>query len=126
MLHGFFNPRIFAENLKRMELSQAKKEKILRNAEILLLKTQLLIETCDGWLPAEEGNKNMERKILERKKMSAESGQLPEKRPATETSNEVRTETIRSRCRIRKNSLTGKKPWKLKTENYYNVLQLNF
>jgi len=92
-----------------MELSQAKKEKILRNAEILLLKTQLLIETCDGWLPAEEGNKNMERKILERKKMSADSGQLSEKKPATETTNEARTATTSGRCRIRKNS-TGKKP----------------
>ena len=58
-----------------MEISQTKKEKILRNAEILMLKTELLIETCEGWLPAEEGNKNMERNIRERKKISVDSGQ---------------------------------------------------
>ena len=51
-----------------MEISQTKKDKLLRNAEILMLKTELLIESCDGWLPAEEGNKNMERRIRERGK----------------------------------------------------------
>ena len=66
-----------------MEISQEKKETILRNAEILMLKTQLLIESCDGWLPAEEGNKNMERKIRERKKNERTGGLHP---PVTCTS----------------------------------------
>ena len=51
-----------------MDISQTTREKILRNAEILQLKTELLLETCDGWLPAEEGNKNMEKRIREREK----------------------------------------------------------
>jgi hypothetical protein len=51
-----------------MEISQTKKDQLLRNAEILMLKTELLLETCDGWLSAEEGNKNMEKRIMERKK----------------------------------------------------------
>jgi len=51
-----------------MEISQEKKEIILRNAEILQWKTLLLIEACDGWLPAEEGNRNMEKRILEKRK----------------------------------------------------------
>ena len=59
---------IFVENLKQMEISKVKKEEILLNAEILLWKTQLLIEACDSWLPAEEGNRNMEKRIQEKKK----------------------------------------------------------
>ena len=51
-----------------MKISQKKKDEFLRNAEILMLKTELLIETCDGWLPAEEGYKNMEKSISEREK----------------------------------------------------------
>ena len=51
-----------------MEINQTKKDKLLQNAEILMLKTELLIETCDSWLPAEEGNKNMERRIREKGK----------------------------------------------------------
>jgi len=51
-----------------MEISQTKWETIRRNAEILMLKTELLIETCEGWLPEEEGYKNMERSIRERGK----------------------------------------------------------
>jgi hypothetical protein len=51
-----------------MEISREKKDKILRNAEILMLKTELLIKTCDGWLSPEEGLKNVEERIRERKK----------------------------------------------------------
>ena len=53
-----------------MEISETKREKLRRNAEILQLKTELLIESCTGWLSAEEGNKNMEKRILERKKQT--------------------------------------------------------
>ena len=52
-----------------MEISQEKKEQLLRNAEILQWKTQLLLETCEGWLSAEEGNRNMEKRIREKWKM---------------------------------------------------------
>ena len=43
-------------------------DKVLRHAEILLLKTELLIETCDGWLSPEEGLKNVAKRISEREK----------------------------------------------------------
>ena len=56
-----------------MELSQEKKEQIVRNAEILQWKTQLLIEACDGWLSAEEGNRNMEKRIRENRKMAQQA-----------------------------------------------------
>ena len=71
-IRGVFSRRIFAENLKRMEISKDKKEQILRNAEILQWKTQLLIEACEGWLTAEEGNRNMEERIRERNKRDKE------------------------------------------------------
>ena len=51
-----------------MEISQEKKEQILHNAEILQWKTQWLLETCEGWLTAEEGNRNIERRIMERRR----------------------------------------------------------
>jgi len=51
-----------------VEISQKKREKIRRNAEILQLKTELLIAACEGWLPAEDGNRNMERNIREKEK----------------------------------------------------------
>jgi len=70
-IRGVFCRRTFVKNLKNMEISQEKKEKILRNAEILKWKTQLLMETCDGWLPAEEGNRNMEKRIREKGKKTA-------------------------------------------------------
>ena len=66
--HCVFSRRIFVENFKQMEISQEKKEKILRNAEILQWKTLLLIEACDGWLTAEEGNRNMEKRFMENRK----------------------------------------------------------
>ena len=49
-----------------MEVSKEKKEKIMRNAEILRLRTELLIQTCNGWLPPEEGLKNMAKCVRER------------------------------------------------------------
>ena len=39
---------------------------ILAAAERLLYHNELLIEQCDRWLSAEEGNRNMMRKIEER------------------------------------------------------------
>ena len=51
-----------------MEPIQEKKEQLLRNVEILQWKTQLLVEACDGWLTAEEGNRNMEKRIREKRR----------------------------------------------------------
>ena len=51
-----------------MEISDKKKEAILASAERTLRYTNLLIAQCDSWLPAEEGNKEMERRILERER----------------------------------------------------------
>ena len=57
---------------KSKEISQEKKEQLLHNAEILQWKTQWLIESCEGWLTAEEGNRNMEMRIMERKRKETE------------------------------------------------------
>jgi len=41
---------------------------ILKQAEKVLYYNTLLIEQCDSWLPAEEGNRYMEKRIAERRK----------------------------------------------------------
>jgi len=51
-----------------MEVCKVKKEEIKRNAEILLWKTEALIKQCDSWLSAEEGNENMMKEYMKRKK----------------------------------------------------------
>jgi len=51
-----------------MEKSSITKEELLRNARILQWKTEILIEACTGWLSAEEGNRNMEKQIIERRR----------------------------------------------------------
>ena len=51
-----------------MEVSQERRDEIVRRAKALLYKTELLIAQCDSWLPAEEGNRNMMKKIMERNK----------------------------------------------------------
>jgi hypothetical protein len=51
-----------------MNPGQKKKDEILYNAEILLWKTEMLIETCDNWLSPEEGNKNIFNAIEKRNK----------------------------------------------------------
>jgi len=43
------------------------KEEVLERAERVLYYNNLLIEQCDGWLSAEEGNRNMEKRIREQK-----------------------------------------------------------
>ena len=43
------------------------KDDILKRAENLLYYNILLIEQCDSWLSAEEGNRNMEKRIREQK-----------------------------------------------------------
>ena len=44
------------------------RDEILKQAEKLLYFNELLIEQCDSWLSAEEGNRNMEKRIAERRK----------------------------------------------------------
>jgi len=51
-----------------MEVEKDKKEDIRQRAERLLHYNNLLIEQCDRWLSEEEGNRNMEKRIMERKK----------------------------------------------------------
>ena len=51
-----------------MKTGKIKKEDVQRDAEILKWKAEQLIEACSGWLSAEEGNRNMEQRILERQK----------------------------------------------------------
>ena len=53
---------------KPMDNEKNIREEILHRAEMLLHYNNLLIEECNGWLSAEEGNRNMEKQIQERKK----------------------------------------------------------
>ena len=46
-----------------------KEEEILFHAEKLLHYNNLLITQCDSWLSAEEGNKNLMKKIRGREKI---------------------------------------------------------
>jgi hypothetical protein len=49
-----------------MNTEKKLKDDILKRAENLLYYNNLLIEQCDSWLPAEEGNRNMEKRIREK------------------------------------------------------------
>ena len=51
-----------------MDTEKNIKDEILKRAEKLLYYNDLLIEQCDSWLPSEEGNRNMEKLIAERRK----------------------------------------------------------
>jgi len=51
-----------------MNISKNKMDEIRSRAEVLLYYNNLLIEQCDSWLSEEEGMKNMEMKIAERRK----------------------------------------------------------
>jgi hypothetical protein len=44
------------------------KDEVIARAERVLYYNNLLIEQCDSWLSAEEGNRNMEKRIMERRK----------------------------------------------------------
>ena len=54
-----------------MDIEKNIKEDILRRAENLLHYNNLLIEQCDKWLSEEEGVRNMEKQIVEKRKKSA-------------------------------------------------------
>jgi len=47
--------------------SKIKRDDILFRAEKMLYYNNLLIKQCDSWLSAEEGNRNMEKRIREKK-----------------------------------------------------------
>ena len=51
-----------------MNVEKDRKEDIRQRAERLLHYNNLLIEQCDRWLSEEEGNRNMEKRIMERRK----------------------------------------------------------
>ena len=55
---------------KKLRMNTAKiiEDDIIKRAEILLYYNNLLIEQCDSWLPAEEGNRNMEKRIREKRR----------------------------------------------------------
>ena len=50
-----------------MTIRKDKKDEILLRAENVLYYNNLLIRQCDSWLSEEEGNRNMEKRIRERK-----------------------------------------------------------
>jgi len=51
-----------------METEKTIENDILKQAEQLLHYNNLLIEQCNNWLPAEEGNRVMKHQIKERRK----------------------------------------------------------
>ena len=51
------------------------KDEILKQAEKLLFYNELLIEQCDSWLSEEEGNRNMEKRIAERRNKEKRRGE---------------------------------------------------
>jgi hypothetical protein len=51
------------------EISAEDRAEIKRLAEIALRNTELLIQACDNWLPAEVGNKEMAKRYWERQKI---------------------------------------------------------
>ena len=51
-----------------MDTENKIKDDILKRAEKLLYFNNLLIEQCESWLPVEEGNRNMEKRISEKMK----------------------------------------------------------
>jgi len=51
-----------------MSVHKDLKEEVIARAEKVLYYNNLLIEQCDGWLSEEEGNRNMEKQIEERRK----------------------------------------------------------
>jgi len=52
-----------------MDTEKDIKDDILKRANKLLYYNNLLIEQCENWLPVEEGNRNMEKRISEKIKM---------------------------------------------------------
>ena len=51
-----------------MDIKDEKIKKMLYHAYGCMLFNEMLIAQCDGWLSVEEGNRNMEAFINERKK----------------------------------------------------------
>ena len=51
-----------------MDATDRKKmqDEILKQADRMLYYNELLLDQCDGWLSAEEGNRNMLQQISER------------------------------------------------------------
>ena len=51
-----------------MDATDRKKmqDEILKQADRMLYYNELLLEQCEGWLSAEEGNRNMLQRITER------------------------------------------------------------
>ena len=54
-----------------MDDQETKKEDILYTTEHALFYTDLLIKQCDSWLSEEEGIRNMEKRMREKKKVKA-------------------------------------------------------
>jgi len=48
-----------------MEVKKEIRDEIIARAERVIYYNELLIEQCNSWLPAEEGNRIMEERILE-------------------------------------------------------------
>jgi len=43
------------------------KHESINLSKVAIVRTELLLEQCNSWLPEDEGRKNMEKMILERK-----------------------------------------------------------
>jgi hypothetical protein len=81
----FFLPRNFVapinhQKTKTMEVKKDKIDEMLYHAYRCLYFNEMLIKQSDSWHSAEEGNKNMEKRIMERKKKERELNQRIENR----------------------------------------------
>jgi hypothetical protein len=56
-----------------MDSKEKLRDEVLARAEKLLYYNELLIEQCEQWLSTEEGNRNMELRIMEEKKRKKEN-----------------------------------------------------
>ena len=66
-----------------MDATDRKKmqDEILKQADRMLYYNELLLEQCEGWLSAEEGNRNMLQRITERLRKEKELEKEMEKEP---------------------------------------------
>jgi hypothetical protein len=61
---------------KKMDTTEMKQEDIRMRAENLMVRTELLINQLDNWLPSDAANANLEREIRERNRKQKATGNV--------------------------------------------------
>jgi hypothetical protein len=62
------NQKMDTQNSNITDTTLRQQEEIRLRAENLMIRTQMLIDLCDSWLPADVANENLFREIREREK----------------------------------------------------------